>query len=139
MLGRKDYTREEYDHARDAIGAQIAAYKHLVGDDPEAAGQPDRQEFDGLFFNNMTLVLDRYFVYRLRLAAGADGNPLNEVEMICDSLMNNDGMLRGNSVIAYLADLSVLRIKLGERIRITEPDFERLSTAFFAELERRFL
>ena len=139
MLGRKDYTREEYDHARDAIGAQIAAYKHLVGDDPEAAGQPDRQEFDGLFFNNMTLVLDRYFVYRLRLAAGADGNPLNEVEMICDSLMNNGGILRPLSPIKYLADLSVVRLKIGDRISLSALEFERLSTAFFAELERRFL
>jgi hypothetical protein len=139
MLGRKDYTREEYDHARSAIADQIAAYDKLLGDDPAAAEQPERQEFDALFFNNMTLVLDRYFVYRLRLTSGADGNPLNEVEMICDSLLNNGGILRPLSPIKYLADLSVLRLKIGDRISLSAADFERLSTAFFAELERRFL
>jgi hypothetical protein len=39
----------------------------------------------------MTLVLDRYFVHRLRVVAGKDGNPLNEIELLTDSLMNNDG------------------------------------------------
>ena len=30
-------------------------------------------------FNNMTLVLDRYFVHRLRTVTGKDGNPLNQL------------------------------------------------------------
>jgi hypothetical protein len=47
--------------------------------------------------NNMTLVLDRYFVHRLRVVTGKDGNPLNEVELLSDSIMNNDGVLRGNN------------------------------------------
>jgi hypothetical protein len=141
MLGRKDYTPDELDHARSTIRVQLDAYKKLgalaTATDPVA--EAALQEFEPIFFNNLTLVLDRFFVDRLRLVTGKDTNPLNEVEMMCDSLMNNDGMLRGNSVIAYLADLSVLRIKLGERIRITEPDFERLSAAFFAEVEKRFV
>jgi hypothetical protein len=39
------------------------------------------EAFEVLFFNNMALVLDRYFVHRLRMVTGKDGNPLNEVEM----------------------------------------------------------
>jgi hypothetical protein len=143
MLGRKDYTREEFDTARTAIAAQLAAYEGLLGDHVEATAgeeaQAARREFDALFFNNMTFVLDRYFVYRLRMTAGSDGNPLNEVEMICDSLMYNGGILRSLSPIKYLADLSVLRLRIGDRISLSAADFERLSTAFFAELERRFL
>ena len=46
------------------------------------------------FFNNIALVLDRYFVHRIRIVAGKDGNALNEVEMICDSLMKNNWVLR---------------------------------------------
>jgi hypothetical protein len=143
MLGRKDYTREEFDTARTAIAAQLAAYDRLLGDGLDATAgdeaQAARREFDGLFFNNLTFVLDRYFVYRLRISAGSDGNPLNEVEMICDSLMYNGGILRPLSPIRYLADLSVLRLRIGDRIGLSAADFERLSTAFFAELERRFL
>lgn len=33
------------------------------------------EAFEALFFNNMTLVLDRYFVHRLRMVTGKDGNP----------------------------------------------------------------
>ncbi len=30
MLGRKDYTKEERDHAKTAVAEQVAAYKQLV-------------------------------------------------------------------------------------------------------------
>ncbi len=33
---------------------------------------------------------------------------------------------------------SVLRLPVGDPIRITGPEFDRLSAAFFAELERRY-
>jgi hypothetical protein len=100
MLGRKTYTQEELDHARTAIGAQLAAYDSLVAavdatSDPGAKAA--LEAFEPLFFNNMTLVLDRWFVHRLRAVAGKDGNPLNEVELLSESLMNNDGVLRGTT------------------------------------------
>lgn len=43
------------------------------------------------------------------MVTGKDGNPLNEVELICDSLMNNDG-LRGNNVITLIPDQSVVKM-----------------------------
>jgi hypothetical protein len=91
------------------------------------------------FFNNIVLVLDRYFVHRLRMVTGKDGNPLNEVEMLWDSLMNNDGILRGSNVIKLIPDQSVLKLSIGDPIRITEEEFERLSAAFFAEIESKFV
>jgi hypothetical protein len=91
------------------------------------------------FFNNMVLVLDRYFVHRLRMVTGKDGNPLNEVEMLWDSVMNNDGILRGSNVIKLIPDQSVLKLSIGDPIRITEEEFERLSAAFFAEIESKFV
>ena len=91
------------------------------------------------FFNNMVLVLDRYFVHRLRMVTGKDGNPLNEVEMPWDSLMNNDGILRGSNATKLIPDQSVLKLSIGDPIRITEEEFERLWAAFFAEIESKFV
>jgi hypothetical protein len=49
---------------------------------PDKKVQSSLEGFRGQFFNNMTLALDRYFVHRLRVVTGKDGNPLNEVELI---------------------------------------------------------
>jgi hypothetical protein len=87
----------------------------------------------------MTLVLDRYFVHRLRSSTGKDGNPINDVELLADSLMNNGGELRGNNVIKYKPEESVLKLELGDPIRIRAAEFERLSTAFLADLESKFV
>jgi hypothetical protein len=143
MLGRKDYTRDELDHAREAIGQQLAAYKQLA--DAVAAAPEDEKltaalaAFEPLFFNNMTLVLDRYFVHRLRVVTGKDGNPLNEVEMLADSLLNNNAVLRGTNVIKFIPDQSVTNLNIGDSIKLSASDFERLSAAFLADLEHKFV
>jgi hypothetical protein len=97
------------------------------------------EAFEPLFFNNMTLVLDRYLVHRLRVVTGKDGNPLNEVELMSDSLMNNDGVLRGNNVIKVIPDQSVLKLNIGDQIRLSAAQFERLCKAFLIEIRSRFL
>lgn len=143
MLGRKDYTQKELDHAMAVVQEQMAAYKHLV--DAIAAATPDAkvnsalQAFEAPFFNNMTLLLDRHFVHRLRMSTGKDGNALNEVEMLCDSLLNNDGILRGINAIKFVPEESVTKLHIGDRIRLTAAEFERLAAAFFAEIKARFL
>lgn len=97
-----EYTQEELDHGKTAVDRQLAAYRRLVTAAAGAAADKEVESALGhlemVFFTNMALVFDRYFVHRLRVVAGKDGNPLNEVEMIADSLMNNDGVLRGNNV-----------------------------------------
>ncbi len=153
MLGRKAYTQEEIDHGKMALEEQLGAYRRLV----KAVGSvtTDKEvdaafeSFEALFFNNMTLVLDRYFVHRLPGAdyEGKDGNPLNEVRIICDSLvriicdslMNTDGVMRGDKQIKLTPERSVVGLNIGDPISLTEEAFECLSAAFFAELEHRFL
>ncbi|MGN6792735.1 MAG: hypothetical protein ACTHJW_10145 [Streptosporangiaceae bacterium] len=142
MLGRKDYTREELDHAREAFGQQLGAYRQLAY--AVASGTDDKAKaalagFEPLFFANLTLALDRYFVHRLRIVTGKDGNPINEVELLSDSLMNNNGVLRGNNVIKYVPEQSVTKLEIGEAITPTEDDFGRISAAFLDELERKFV
>jgi hypothetical protein len=103
------------------------------GDD---TGLPD---FEPVFLDGMVLALDRHFVHRLRMVTGKDGDPLNEVELICESLMGNDGVLRGNNVIEYVTADPVTGLEIRDRVQLTAEQFERLATAFFAELERRSL
>jgi hypothetical protein len=73
------------------------------------------------------------------MVTGKGGNPLNEVEMPWDSLMNNDGILRGSNVIKLIPDQSVFKLSFGDPIRITGEEFERLSAAFFAGVESKFV
>ena len=89
--------------------------------------------------NNLTLALDRYFVHRIRMVTGKDGNPLNEVELVVESLLDHGGVLRANNVIKLRPDESVTKIQFGERIALTADVFERLADAFFAELDRKFV
>jgi hypothetical protein len=142
VLGRKDYTQEELDAARDAVSAQLAAYKDLAstvdgaGSDPKAAAALEALET--VYFNNMVLVLDRLFVHRIRSVAGKDCNPLNEVELLVESLMGNAGVFRGNQVIKYVPEQTVLQLDAGDRIALTQARYEALAAAFLAEIEARF-
>jgi hypothetical protein len=142
MLGRKDYRPEEVAGAENVVKRQLAAYRKLAkavdeGADPKAAAALDALE--PLLFNNMALALDRYFVHRLRMTTGKDGNPVNELELVSDSLMNNDGVLRGNNVIKYVPEQSILKLEPGDRIELSAAQFDRLAKAFFADLEAKFV
>jgi hypothetical protein len=143
MLGRKTYTQDELDHATQAIDEQLAAYDELVGaieastSDPRVASA--LAAFEPLFFNNLTLVLDRYFVHRIRTVTGKDGNPLNEVELLSESLMNNGGILRGGNVVKLIPQQSVVKLDLGDQIRLSAEQFGRLSQAFLADIESKFV
>ena len=143
MLGRKTYTPEEINHAKAAVADQRAAYEKLV---KANAGKTANKKvdaalatFEPLFFNNLLLALDRPFVHRIRAVTGKDGNPLNEVELICDSLMNDNGVFTASTVIKLVPEDSVSQIPFGESIHLTAAQFNDLSAAFFSELEARFL
>ncbi len=132
MLGRKDYTRGELERARTTVVAQLMAWRSLAAAHPSA-------DVEVVYFNAMTLALDRSFVHRSRAVTGKDGNPLNELELIAESLLDNDGVMRGSNVIRYIPGAAVVRLRPGDPIRLTANDFERLSTAVLAELEARFV
>jgi hypothetical protein len=142
MLGRKTYTQGELDHARAAIAAQLAAYDRLA-EAVAATGDPDAKAaldaFEPLFANAMTLALDRWFVHRVRVVSGKDGNPLNEVELMADSLMADGGVLRANNVIKLVPAESVLGLEIGEPIRLSAAQLARLAEAYLAELDTRFV
>jgi hypothetical protein len=142
MLGMKVYTRDYVDDCHAKVDRDVAAFKSLPGAVPEA--------FESAFFNNMVLVLDYLFVNRLRTVEGKDGNAMNEVRILCNSLINNHGMMTSENVSDTMAfagltsiklspENSVLKYQPGDKINLTEAGFVRLSAAFFDALERKFL
>ena len=88
------------------------------------------------------------FVHRLSGIEGKDGNPLNEVRVLCNSILLNGGKLQVDrlpgwpqSAVASLTlppEKSLLKLRDGDEVKLSEADFTRLSAAFFAELEKRF-
>ena len=143
MLCMNNYTQEYVDECRAKIDAQVAAYRDLVaaaGDTPSTARLVDAAyAFEPTFFNNMVLVLDNYFVHRSRTLEKKDGNPLNEVRMLCNSILNNNGMLTADKSIKLDTTRSVLRHQFGDEIKIREADFVQLAKAFFAEVEAKYV
>lgn len=124
MLGRKDYERKELDDGRARIDAQLRTL----------------EKFEREFFLNLLFTLDRLYVHRLRSSTGKDGNPLNEVELIVDSLLNNDGVFRvDNKSIKYKPEESVTGLEVGDEIALDRPGFEALYGAFMADLETKFV
>jgi hypothetical protein len=143
VLGRKSYTREELDDAHRAIDEQLASCRALAG--AAAAAGPDGKlraaldDFEPVFSTRMVLVLDRFFVHRLRTVTGEDTNPLKEVELLTESLLNNGGVFRSGNVVKWVPEQSVLGLQAGDRIRLTADDLGRPATAFLVELADQFL
>src|SRR5450759_4979138 len=74
MLGRKEYTQKEFDHGKAAIEELLTFYKKLAkaiaSEIPDNKAQSALDDFERVFFNNLTLVLDRLYVHRLRMVTG---------------------------------------------------------------------
>jgi len=141
MLGMKKYPKDYIAACRARVEADLRAYRSQVGKAPS-------EEFEARFFNDQVLLLDYMFVHRLTGSEGKDGNPLNEVRVLCNSLLLNHGKVQvdrlpgwpnsASSGMTLPPEKSVLKLKAGDEVRLSEADFVRLSKVFFAELEKRF-
>ena len=144
MLSVTNYSPEHIAAGRARVAAQIAAYRHVLATARDQAGDEEAVDaaftsFEPVFFNNMVLTLDSYFTHRARALEGKDGNPLNEVRVLCNSLVQNDGLLALDKTIRLKPATSVLGYDAGDEIALTEADFVRLSDAFFAEIESKYV
>ncbi len=144
MLSVNQYSKSYVDTCRSRIDAQISAYGDLVSAARELDGTKGKRlgtaiaTFEPLFFNNMVLALDNLFCHRSRMMEGKDGNPLNEVRILCNSMMNNDGVMAADKTIKLDPAKSVLGYEVGDEIELSEGDFTLLSKGFFAEIENRY-
>ena len=137
MLGMKTYARDYVDACRAKIDADVRAFKRSGAKGLETA-----------FFNNLVLKMEYMFVHRFSGIEGKDGNPLNEVRVLCNSILLNEGKLQveklprwPNSAVAGLKlppDTSVLKLRPGDEVKVSEADFVRLAKAFFAEIEKKY-
>ena len=140
----KEYDRDYIDGCRSRVESQTSMFREVA----QAARDHGDADLSGLegaleslefeYFNNMLLVLEGYFVHRLRGVEGKDGNALNEVRVLARSLMENGGTVMEDTQIPLDPDRSVLGLRVGEPVRLTLQQYTRLSDAFFREIERRF-
>ena len=144
MLCMNSYPRDFVDECRARVDAHVAAYTKLAAaangngtaDGPLAAAV---DALEPVFFNNLLLALDGYFTHRSRTLEKKDGNPLNEVRVMCASMMLHGDVMTEDRGIKLSPVKSVLGIPFGERIALGEDAFARISSAFFAELESKFV
>jgi hypothetical protein len=129
MLAVNAYAPDHVAACRNRIAADIAAY--------EAASPP--AALDPVFYGMMVMALDHWFCHRQRSIEGKDGNPLNEVRVLCRSIMENDGVMVADNGIKLDPARSVLGPAVGHRIEPSAADVARMADAFLAEIERRFV
>lgn len=142
MLGMKTYTHAYIAVCHARVDADLRAYRKQVGKAPS-------KEFEVRFFNDQLLLLDHMFVHRLTGIEGKDGNPLNEVRVLCNSILLNNGKLQVDKLpgwpnsagasIKLSPAKAVLKLKVGDNVKMSEADFVRLAKAFFAEMEKKYL
>ena len=135
MLGKNSYPPEYVKQCRTNVDGLVKAYRKVAA---AAKGDASVAKFAPLLFNHLVLALDEYFVHRLRGVEGKDGNPLNEVRIIADSVMLHDGIFTVEKVIKYQAETSVLGIEPGTAIVLDEKMFTDLAGAYFDEIEAKF-
>lgn len=135
MLCVNSYPREYVNGCRSTMAGQLAAYKALAG----TATARAVAAFEPQFLNHMVVVLDACFMHRSRALELKDGNPLNEVRMLCASILQHRGVLTADKTIKYNPERSIVKLRVGDEIALSTADFDRLSKAFFAEIDAKFV
>ena len=145
MLGVKKYTKRYVDGCRSRVDADLAAYRKLLAaarkQSPTNTARRNSASavFAAAFFSDMVLLLDYLFVHRLRTMEGKDGNALNEVRLLCTSILENRSVMVADKSIKYSPEQSVLKYRVGDNIQLNEGDFVLISKAFFAEIRKKYL
>jgi hypothetical protein len=142
MLSVTGYSQDYIDKCRARITEQITAYHNLSHTARvQATNAPSHEAaeiFEAGFFNHLVLLLDYMFVHRSRTMEKKDGKVLNEVRLLCQCLLENDGVLVADKTLKLNPAKTVLKLEPGDEICLNEADFVRLADAYFAEIEQKF-
>lgn len=131
MLARTTFPRDYIQAARERVAQRVAAYRAL----PASAKTP---EFTAAYFNDLVVVLDAFFAHRTRAVEKKDGNPLNEVRILAQSVLANGEVMGSDTTIRMTPSGSVLGLGEGDAIALSDDDFVRLADAFLADLEGKY-
>jgi hypothetical protein len=144
MLSVSAYPQQYIDEARARVRVQVTAFAELArevrGAGPSRSGSV-AAALDALepeYFANLVIALDSHFVHRSRGQERKDGNAMNEVRVLVNSIEQHDSVMTAEKGIRLDAARSVLGIEYGERVRIHADGFERLAAAFFEALEATY-
>jgi hypothetical protein len=135
MLANSSYPPEYVQQCRANVDELLKAYRKVA---TAAKGDAAVAKFAPRFFNHLVLALDEYFVHRLRAVEGKDGNPLNEVRVLANSVMLHDGVFTVEKSIKMKPEASVLGLEPGDAIALDEKSFAKLASAYFDEIEAKF-
>jgi hypothetical protein len=96
MLSMSSYSEDWIERCGARTDSRVARYQEL-----RAAVEPGDAlaSFEPAFFNNLVFTLGSYFLHRSRTIEGKDGNALNEVRILCNSVTSN-GSLFGTHTAA---------------------------------------
>jgi len=135
MLARNTYEQSYIDGCRKIVDYQVSTYDGVAKatSDEAALGQ-----FQPVFFNNMVILLDSLFAHRQRGTEGKDGNPINEVTMLREAMVEHHGVFTENKTMKLKPENSVLGIAFGDYVTLSQRQFTKISEAFFKEIEARF-
>ena len=129
MPDRSTYSADEIESCRDNCDALLAAW---------GANDVEDSTLESLVFGHAVVVLHTWFGHRQRGLEGDDGNPMNEVRVIADSIVDNDAVLRVAGPITWVPERTVLRLAVGDEVEITANGFERLTAAYLAAIESTY-
>ncbi|HEY2053875.1 MAG TPA: hypothetical protein VGH14_08080 [Solirubrobacterales bacterium] len=124
MLLRTGYDRHYVADCRESVGAAVEELRRV------GAGSAA--------WNQLVVALDRWFGIRNPKVEGRDGNPINEVRVIAESVTEHGAVLTIPKGIRLSPEAAVLGFEPGEEISLDGDAFERLFDAFLAEVEERF-
>jgi hypothetical protein len=127
--GRNTYTSDEIESCRDNCDSLLAAW---------AANDVEDTTLESLVFGQAVVVLHTWFGHRAPDLEGDDANPMNEVRVIADSIVDNDAVLRVQGPITWVAERTVLRLAVGDPVEVTANGFERLAAAYIAAIEATY-
>jgi uncharacterized protein (UPF0548 family) len=123
MLLRTGYDRHYVAACRESVGAAVEEMRRV------GAGSAA--------WNQLVPALDRWFGIRNPKVEGRDGNPINEVRAIAESVTEHGSVMAIPRGVRLAAESSVLGFEEGEEITLDGDAFERLFDAFLAEVEEK--